>query len=204
MISTDIVVWIGALLTISIISFVYKYNPAFRFAESSGVAVTVGWIVVGSIRNVINLGTTPLSKGNILLIVPLILGLLLFLKFSKTYSYMSRWGAATVAGVGLGISMRGAIETQLVGQIKATSLAIAGVPMGKAFDNIVFLVILLTSFLYFYFTAEHKGSLGTISKIGRYSLMITFGSMYGATVMGRYSLLIARFQFLLLDWLGLG
>ena len=55
------------------------------------------------------------------------------------------------------------------------------------------LVGTITGLLYFYFSKEHKGVLGKISKVGIYFLMISFGASFGFAVMGRISLLIGRF-----------
>ena len=47
--------------------------------------------------------------------------------------------------------------------------------------------------LYFYFSKEHKGVFGKVTKVGIYFLMISFGASFGFAVMGRISLLIGRF-----------
>ena len=56
---------------------------------------------------------------------------------------------------------------------------------------------------YFFFSVEHKGVSGGISKVGIWFLMVSFGASFGYTVMGRVSLLIGRVQFLIYDWLQL-
>jgi hypothetical protein len=60
----------------------------------------------------------------------------------------------------------------------------------------------ITTLVYFYFSAEQKGALRVTSKIGTTFLMIGFGATFGYNVMGRISLLIGRFQFLFTEWLG--
>jgi hypothetical protein len=57
--------------------------------------------------------------------------------------------------------------------------------------------------VYFFFSVEHKGVVGSVSRIGILYLMVGFGASFGYTVMGRITLLLGRFQFLLGDWLGL-
>ena len=204
MISTDITVWIGAFFTIAVISFVFKYNRAFRFAEASGIAVTMGWIFVAAAKNMQDLGITPVTKGDVTIIVPIILGVLLFTRFSRKHAFMGRWGAAVVTGVGIGLSMRGAMETQIIAQMKEMNLPLVTTSPLTTFNNLMLLVLVISSLMYFFFTAEHKGGLQIISGFGRYALMMTFGTMYGETVLGRLSLLIARLQFLWLEWLGVG
>jgi hypothetical protein len=73
-------------------------------------------------------------------------------------------------------------------------------------DSVNVLVIFigsLSTITYFFFTKEQKGALKVTSQIGRYTMMIAFGSAFSNTVMGRLSLLIGRLQYLLGDWLGI-
>ena len=48
--------------------------------------------------------------------------------------------------------------------------------------------------LYFFFSKPHEGKIGTVSKVGIYFLMVSFGASFGFAVMGRISLLIGRFN----------
>ena len=75
--------------------------------------------------------------------------------------------------------------------------------MASSFNAILFMVGIISSMLFFFFSREHKGALGAASRLGVWFLMVSFGAGYGYTVMSRISLLIGRFQFLLHDWLGI-
>ncbi len=66
-----------------------------------------------------------------------------------------------------------------------------------AFSNLLLVVGLITSLLYFYFSREHRGALGVATRIGVWFLMISFGASFGFTVMSRVSLAIGRARFLL-------
>ena len=48
--------------------------------------------------------------------------------------------------------------------------------------------------VYFFFSKEQTGIVGKVSKVGIYFLMIKFGASFGFAVMGRISLLIGRFD----------
>jgi hypothetical protein len=50
----------------------------------------------------------------------------------------------------------------------------------------------VSGLFYFFFSVEHKGVFGKVSRVGIYFLMITFGASFGFAVMGRISLLIGR------------
>ncbi|HUQ06236.1 MAG TPA: helix-hairpin-helix domain-containing protein [Kofleriaceae bacterium] len=60
------------------------------------------------------------------------------------------------------------------------------------FSNILLLLGLLTSLVYFYFSVAHKGAIGKVSRVGVWVLMIGFGASFGLTVQGRLSLAIGR------------
>ena len=64
----------------------------------------------------------------------------------------------------------------------------------EIFNHILILVGVISGLVYFFFSKEHKGVVGKISKIGIYFLMIKFGASFGFAVMGRISLLIGRFE----------
>ena len=68
-------------------------------------------------------------------------------------------------------------------------------------NNFVVYVGVIATLFYFYFSKEHKGALGVVSRVGIIFIMVAFGASFGYTVMARISLLIGRFYFLLHDWL---
>jgi hypothetical protein len=224
--SHDLGVWVAALLTLFIFSFLYKDNPFYRFAEHLFVGVTAGYYIILNYWTVIlpNLiqplgrafagqGVDPARHGafavelgdyRIWLLIPGFLGLLLFSRFVSKWSWMSRWSLAIIIGVYAGIKTTGFAQGDFVAQVQASLQ-----PLWRSGDfwfgvnSIVFTVGLITSLLFFFYSREHRGSLGVASKLGVYFLMVSFGAGYGYTVMSRISLLIGRFQFLLESWLGM-
>jgi len=54
----------------------------------------------------------------------------------------------------------------------------------------------LCALIYFFFSKEHKGAMGSAARVGIWTLMVGFGAGFGLTVMGRVSLLIDRVIFL--------
>jgi len=94
------------------------------------------------------------------------------------------------------------MQAMIIKQIQATMLPV-GFHSYIGWMNLFIIFGVLTSLIYFYFSAEHKGLLGVSSKIGIWFIMIGFGATFGYTVMSRISLLIGRVQFLMTDWLGI-
>ena len=50
---TVIGIWLGALLSLSLYSFLYKDNPFYKFAEHLFVGMSAGYWVIYTIMNVI-------------------------------------------------------------------------------------------------------------------------------------------------------
>jgi len=196
-ISMNFGVWIAALCTLGLLSFFYKDNPLYKLVEylyvgaSAGHAITLGW------TNVRDMAIVPMSKGRLVLIVPIILGLLLYTRFSKKTMWVSRIPIGFLVGIGTGMAIRGTIGSQVVTQIQATILN----PL--ALDNLIIILGVTTTLSYFFFSWK-QGRMGQMSsQIGRMFMMVTFGAAFGNTVMGRMSLLIARLQYLYGNWLGI-
>jgi hypothetical protein len=204
MISTDIGVWIAAFFTIFIMSYAYKDNPLFKFAEHVYVGAAAGHAVVMGIVSASTSSWIPLTKGQIIHIIPLVLGLLLYTRYHPRYYWVSRYPIALLVGLGTAISIRTVIAANFTQQIAATIKPLSAVPLTN-FNNLVVLVVTVTVLWHFLFT-QHKlatGNFGLIGKFGRYAMMVAFGAAFGNTVMTRMVLLLGRVDFLLFEWLKL-
>lgn len=207
--STDLGVWIAALLTLGIFSFLYKDNPAYKLCEHLFVGVSAGYYVVLNYYSVVKPNLLdPLFLGtgghrDLLLLIPLALGVLLFSRFFPRGDWLSRWSIALILGVYPALRITGFGQGDFVEQIHGTILPlwVANDP-GATIGNWILIVGLLTTLIFFFFSKEHKGALGGTARVGVYFLMVSFGASYGYTVMARISLLIGRVMFLLHDWLG--
>ncbi|NLW16902.1 MAG: hypothetical protein GX033_04550 [Firmicutes bacterium] len=102
-----------------------------------------------------------------------------------------------LVGVGSGLSIYGVINSQLLQQIRATSLPL------NSINNIIMVLGVLSILIYFFFSMEHKGAVKQSATLGRMIMMVTFGVAFGNVVMGRISLLLGTFETILGSWLGL-
>lgn len=198
-------IWIGAFLTLAIFSFLYKDNPIYKVAENLFVGISAGYGVALEWHNVfISNLWKPLTKdGQIILIIPFILGLLLFTRFFAKISWLSRWALGLLIGIFSGVAIIGFASGDLVLQIHANLLPLWGNETLTAFNNWILTLGLIACLIYFFFSKEHKGTFGFAAKIGIWFLMISFGASFGYTVMSRMSLLIGRVYFLFGQWLGI-
>jgi hypothetical protein len=188
-----------------IFSFLYKDNPFYKLAEHLFVGISAGYWATLEYHNVFrpNLWDPLTREGRLLLIVPFIFGLLLFSRFTKKFSWLSRWPMALIIGIYAGITIVGYGSGDLILQIHANLLPLWTDSWFTSLNNILLTVGVITGLIYFFFSKEHKGALGVGSKIGIWFLMISFGASFGYTVMSRMSLLIGRVYFLLGNWLRL-
>lgn len=198
-------IWLGAFLTLCIFSFLYKDNPFYKLAEHLFVGISAGYWATLEYHNVFrpNLWDPLTREGKLLLIVPFVFGLLLFSRFTKKFSWLSRWPMALIIGIYAGITIVGYGSGDLILQIQANLLPLWTDSWFTSLNNILLTVGVVTGLIYFFFSKEHKGALGVGSKIGIWFLMISFGASFGYTVMSRMSLLIGRVYFLMGNWLHL-
>lgn len=203
--SSDPWIWIGAMLTLMIFSFLFKDNPFYKFAEHLFVGVANGYYIVYYWHNALvpNL-LEPLKAGNLLYLAPLILGLLYFARFIPKISWFVRIPIGFMIGWGAGISIPAYVQAFILRQLEGSIVTPASFvnPLDGLWA-LLSLIGVICVLVYFYFSREHKGILKPASKIGIIFIMIGFGASFGYTVMARVSLLIGRIQFLLGPWLGL-
>ncbi|MFQ6099158.1 MAG: hypothetical protein ACE5O2_15610 [Armatimonadota bacterium] len=211
-------IWVAALLTLCIYSFLYKDNPFYKFAEHLFVGISQGWgvamvyynVVLPDMVKAIFPGDEPgAPEPQYVTLIPIAIGLMWFTRFIPGVRWMVRIPIACVVGWGAGINLVSVIHGFVLPQMQSTFLpVVAKGPDGNfsawtSFNNVLLIVGVITTLAYFYFSREHKGVLGGASKVGIYFLMAAFGAGFGYTVMARVSLLIGRVHFLLFDWLNL-
>ncbi len=197
---------IAGVLTLAILSFLYRDNPIYRFAESLLIGVSIGYtLVIVWTSTLMDILFKPLFlEGHWGLVIPLVLGLLMFGRFFPPTTSLSRLPIAVMIGSGAGIAIPVMLEARTLKQMSATVTPLvteSGIPN---FSALVVLLGVLTTLSYFYFSREHKGILGKSAKLGTYFLMIFFGATFGYTVMSRMSTFIGRMEFLLSDVFHIG
>ncbi|MFH0931716.1 MAG: hypothetical protein V1890_07245, partial [Candidatus Zixiibacteriota bacterium] len=88
----DLSTLIAAILTLFIFSFLYKDNPFYKFAEYLLVGISVGYLIVISIKTIVlpKLYYPIFREGDLLYLIPGILGIFMFLRFFHKLSWLSR------------------------------------------------------------------------------------------------------------------
>lgn len=208
--SKSILVWIAALLTLFIYSFLYRDNIFYKFAEHLFVGVSVGYGISvywqnAFIRKVFDplfITKTYIVDGQfhlwplLAIVIPTLMGLLMLSIFTKKQAWLIRIPIAFVVGMSAGISVPSTFQAYIFEHTKNTLYITLSI------SSFIMIVGVITTLVYFFFSKEHKGLLGKTANIGIWFIMIAFGASFGYTVMARISLLIGRMNFLLYDWLG--
>jgi hypothetical protein len=193
---------VSAGCTIGLYSFLYKDNPLFKLMEHLYVGVAAAYTLLMGWYTVLwpDVFQELFVNRHFSVLVPTVLGFLLFTRFFPRISWMSRISFAFVIGLGAGLGIPRMVSSYIIEQIRPS---IEPMILNGVFDvNLaIILVGVLCVLLYFFYSLEHKGIVGKASRVGIWFLMVSFGASFGYTIMARLSLLIGRVQFLLGDWI---
>ena len=126
-------------------------------------------------------------------IIPLILGILMLARLIPKLSWMARYSIAYIVGVFAGLRAFSMVQSDILNQIKGfTHLVVSDA--FSIISSLILVVGTICALFYFFFSKQHDGLIGKVSKVGIWTLMISFGAAFGYTVMARISLLIGRFD----------
>ncbi len=94
--------WMATGLTLFIFSFLYQDNPLFKLAEHLYVGVSVGYTIVKAYDTVIvHMIVKPIvEQGEIALLIPVAIGLLMLTRYVPRAAWMSRYAFAFIVGLG--------------------------------------------------------------------------------------------------------
>ena len=205
--STSIIAWCGALSTFAIYSVLYAENKFYRLFEHIFIGLATGYGVYITWAQVLGpKWWDPMLAGQWYWIFAAVLGSMFYFMYSRKHAWVSRVIFGLFMGLAAGGMFREFYEIYFP-QIGASMKPLAGTVAGHrmtGWDSLgvaVFYIILFASMVYFFFSFEQKNVVvKKTAAAGRWFLMIGFGAIFGATVMGRMTLFIGRFNFLLNDW----
>ncbi|HID93265.1 MAG TPA: hypothetical protein EYP60_04125 [bacterium (Candidatus Stahlbacteria)] len=196
-------IWVAAICTLAIFSFLFKENPFYRLFEHMFLGLTMGFILMKTWTDVLKpmlwdrivAGFKGVAPYDWLWIIALFIGMLWYFQYSKRYHWISRIAIGLALGAGAGMEFKRRFIIMMP-QITASFKPL------NSFNNIFFVVTIVAVLTYFFFSFEHKSQIiRKVAQLGRLLLMISFGAFFGNTVMTRFAVFIDRIQFLLIEWL---
>jgi hypothetical protein len=196
--------WIAALLTLAALSFLYKDNPFFRFAENLFAGISLGYYVGIVLNQTLEPNLfTPMREdflNNWDLLVPGLMGLMLYVRSVPRIGWISRYALAIYVAYYIGVEFTRKIHGEVMPQIARTMIPLNAVD-GPTLVSFIFIVGVYSVLIYFFFSKEQNRVTKPLARLGVWFLMISFGAAFGFTVMGRIALLIGRLNFLILNWI---
>jgi len=206
MISWEIIgAWIAAFIVIWIYSFVFRDNVFYKLAEHIFVGTAAGYsiaLAIDSLNRVAikSLITQPTVSWHY--IIPIILGMLMFFKYSRKYYWLARYGVAINVAVGAALAVRTIPMANIIRQIEATLVPLWGSDPIKLVNNWLMFLITVGGLTYFLFTIfPPKPAPGRTSAtytlyralylIGIYGMMVGFGALFANTIVTRVGFVIS-------------
>jgi len=200
---------------VAVISFWQQVQPNLfgrlwpsRIDVDDGSIFQSIWYTIYEIFNFISTGFGVLDRSifpeggikgydeiRMIYLIPFILGIFMLLRLVPKLSWMARWAIAYIVGMAAGLRFYGFLNSDILIQIKASTIDFSS-DWWTIINSLILFIGTLTGLIYFFYSTEHKGVIGRLSRIGIYFLMIKFGASFGFAVMGRISLLIGQLNYL--------
>ncbi len=121
--------WVGIFLTLCVLSFLYKDNPFYKFAEHVFVGVSIGYVVTQQYYNVLrpNLidklgGIFDGQWGNLVYLLPLVFVILLLSKLGPPrIGWLGRYPLAYVVAFYAGLAVNALAQSDVAEQVSAST-----------------------------------------------------------------------------------
>ena len=181
--------------------------PSRVDVDDDSIFISV-WYVIYEIFNFISTGFGILDRSifpeggikgfeeiRFIYLIPFILGIFMILRLVPKLGWLARWAIAYIVGMAAGLRFYGYLNSNVLIQIKASAIDFTS-DWGTIVNGLIIFIGTISGLIYFFYSTEHKGVVGRLSRIGIYFLMIKFGASFGFAVMGRISLLIGQFNYL--------
>lgn len=217
-----VTIFMGGICTLAIFSFLWKENPVYRFFEHIFIGIATGVGIVLGVKNFLwpqllqpllglDIVTYPdgsTSKAydlkNLWFLASIIFGLFYYTIYTPKLSWLARLSIGLALGAMAGLSFKGFFQ-EMLPQLQSSVVPLVvfnadGIDLFRTISNWVFVITLVSSMYYFFFTFKRTGSGTVISSTGRWLMMVCFGAFFGSTVMARMAVLVERLQFLIDDW----
>lgn len=211
-------IWLGAIVTLAVFSYLAKENVFYRLVQQAALGIFVGLGLVIAWQQVLSpmwlspvwsaiSGTGP-SSGAFWLLA-LVPGSLWYFQLSKRWFWVSTLVSGLFVGVAAGLAFKNwilIVMPQIGKSLKPINpfAGPGGITWSSFFESVnglVFLVALLTSLLYFFFSVKDDNRLlKRPMQVGRHMIMVALGAMFGCTVMTRMAYFLERLQFLYETW----
>lgn len=190
---------VNALLTLAMFTIAFQMNPAYRVAEVIFLGALAGQILVVTVNSLVSIDFASALSGDIVSIISILVGLLVFTKLSKPYKWVSRYPTSLMVGTTTGLVLGKIMDTQGLALIRPLMTTMN-------FENLLSVLIILVVSIYFIFIDVQneglKNALGFVRSIARpliFAFYVSWG--YSLMVFGRTTATVERLIFILFEWI---
>ncbi|MBN1902985.1 hypothetical protein JW926_16800 [Candidatus Sumerlaeota bacterium] len=122
--ATTLGIWVAAGITLAVYSFLYKDNPFYKLAEHLYIGVSTGYLIVIAWNDAILpqfvVKLFFQSPPAYVVLIPGIMGLMMYTRFIKGVSWVSRISLAFVIGWGAGVAAPVVVQGSLIRHMGST------------------------------------------------------------------------------------
>ncbi|MEA3407784.1 MAG: hypothetical protein U9R48_06870 [Chloroflexota bacterium] len=210
--------WVAALLTLAVLSFILGDNPLFRLAEYLFVGVAAGYAASLAWSNVLwpRLRLLVTEPGAYWYYgVFFALGILLLARGVKPLSFLGDLPLGVLFGTGAALALGGVITGTLLPQLRASFLSVSPSDYGEgvlgwacAIDALLIVLGTIAVVVVFHFSAPEDPKsrswgywlLNLFQGVGRKVMMVGFGALLAGAAFSFFAVLKGRLAFLC-DWI---
>ena len=190
---------VGTFFIVATLSVLWKDNIVFRFGQAAVMGAATAHYMIMSATSIQSM---VLSQMQLIPILGLILGLMMYTRLFSKISWVSKYPSSVLVGVGIGVMLAGTIKGQILQQVGMTvgDIQTALFTTGDSvaiLNSILIFIGVVTSLVYFLFTIEHKGTVGILAKVGRVFLMISLGANFSGELVWYQTQMIGRLMFII-------
>ncbi len=214
-------VGVAIVLSLMVYSYLIGDNAVYKVAEHLLVGVSIGWAVLQILFGLIVPAVSSLQReltsasptpGTVLTFaIPLVIGLLLLLRPIRAARPVTNLIIALIIGTVAALALGGAVLGTLVPQVGATIVNLRGgegAGLGDILGNILLVAGAILSLAYFQYSMRKKPEdaatqtggrdVALITRLlGRWSIMLALGAVFGAVFLTYFAALVDRVVFLL-------
>jgi hypothetical protein len=199
--------WAGFVLTIMIFSYVLGDNFLYRIAVYVFVGLAAGYITIVTVESVIlpwlsgTLGAENAGVGNMLFgLIPLVIGVLLFLKTSPRLGRLGNLGIAFIIGVGTSVALVGAVPGTLLPLAAATSSSVSI----NVLNGFLIFIGVASTLLYFQYLARRspggvvqRGAFTrVVGTVGQGFVVVALAALYAGAILTSLTIFSERIGFI--------
>jgi hypothetical protein len=192
---------VGLILTIFVFSYLLGDNPLYRLAVHLLVGVAAAYAAVIAVRELLLPVFNEALASNdpaswLWLALPLLLSVLLLLKFFQPTAWLGNNTVAALMGIGAAVALTGALAGTLLPQISGGSY-------GGPIMTLATAVLTICTLFYFHFTGRVSADGRVIlpiwqkypALVGQFVLTVTFAVIFAALFNTSLILLASRLRY---------